>query len=43
MMKQASGGLRYQSESQWSLRKVVLVIAGVSLAIWGIVLLALLG
>jgi len=43
MMKQASGGLRYQPEGQWSLRRVFLVIAGVSLAIWVVVLLAVLG
>jgi hypothetical protein len=43
MMKPASGGLRYHSEAHWSLRKVVFVVASVSLAIWGVVLLAVLG
>lgn len=43
MIEPTGNSLPYHHSAPWPLRKVVLVVAGISLAIWALALIAILG
>jgi hypothetical protein len=43
MMKITGNSLPYHHHAPWPLRKVIVLVAGISLAVWGLALTAILG